>query len=116
VEDRARVLDRVAAIQIAAGVEVFMDCISLRPGKRWRERIAGEISKREVFMLFWSEAAAKSRWVAWEWRQALDTVGLDAIQAHPLDPWPKAPLPTELSSLHMGDPLMAVRESALRTA
>jgi len=112
-EDRPRVLDRVAAIRIASGVEVFMDCLSLRAGAQWQERLAREISQREVFMLFWSELAANSKWVDWEWRHALRRKGLDAIQPHPLDPWPKAPLPPELSSLHMGDPLMAVREAAL---
>jgi hypothetical protein len=91
-----------------------MDCLSLQPNELWRARLAREIPARDVFMLFWSRAAARSRWVAWEWRLALKKKGLDAIQAHPLDPWPKAPLPRELSALHMGDALMAVREAALR--
>lgn len=112
--DRARVLDRVAAIRIAAGLDVFMDCLSLRPSTMWQTRLEKEISERELFMLFWSEFAASSPWVEWEWRHALERKGLAAIQAHPLDPWPKAPLPPELSSLHMGDPLMAVREASLK--
>ncbi|HYV46164.1 MAG TPA: toll/interleukin-1 receptor domain-containing protein, partial [Myxococcaceae bacterium] len=113
-EDRARVLDRVSAVRIAAGVDVFMDCLSLRAAQYWAACLANEISQREVFMLFWSEHAAASRCVEWEWRHALKQKGLDAIQPHPLDPWPKAPLPEELSCLHMGDPLMAVRAVALR--
>jgi hypothetical protein len=112
--DRPRVLDRIAAIKIAVGLNVFMDCLSLHPGTGWQRRLESEIVARDVFMLFWSESAASSRWVEWEWRLALDRKGLDALQAHPLDPWPKAPLPEELSALHMGDSLMAVRETALR--
>ena len=37
-KDRQRVLDRVAAVRIAAGLDIFLDCLSLNPGDRWKDR------------------------------------------------------------------------------
>jgi len=115
-EDRPRVLDRIAAIRIATGLDVFMDCLSLDPSQQWQARLEEEISRRDVFMLFWSKWAAKSPWVEWEWRRALRQKELKGIQVHPLESWPKSPLPQELAPLHLGDPVMAVREAAIRGA
>jgi hypothetical protein len=114
-EDRPRVADRIASLRIAAGLDVFLDCLSLQPNDLWKPRLASEIHERHLFMLFWSEHAARSPWVDWEWRTALADKGIEAIQAHPLDPWPRSPLPPELQALHFGDPLMGLRESALQT-
>src|SRR5262249_53211473 len=71
--DRPRVLDRVAAIRIAAGIDVFLDCMDLNPGEQWKPRLEREIDARDLFILFWSAAAARSRWVSWEWEHAFKT-------------------------------------------
>ncbi len=73
--DRQRVLDRLASIRISAGLDVFMDCLSLRPGDRWKLELAREIRSRDQFLLFWSHSAATSQWVAWEWQTALSEKG-----------------------------------------
>jgi hypothetical protein len=108
--DRSRVLDRVASLIIHTGMEVFMDCIKLRPSQKWRELLPYVILESDIFLLFWSSDAAQSDWVQWEWRHCLDHKGLDFIEVHPLKPYSTAPLPSELQELHGGDPLMIIRE------
>jgi hypothetical protein len=108
-KDRNRVLDRIASLRLAAGLDVFMDCLSLRPGEEWKKSLLTEIRKRELFLLFWSRHAQASQWVEWEWRTALKVKKREAIQPHPLDPVDEAPPPKELSMLHFGDVYMLVR-------
>lgn len=107
-KDRQRVLDRVSEIQ-RNGVDVFLDCLSLHPGQKWKARLEQEIVRRELFLLFWSVNAKRSKWVTWEWRTALKHRGLEGIEPHPLDPVDVAPPPQELSDLHFGDPHMLIR-------
>jgi hypothetical protein len=105
--DRARVLDRVAAVRIAAGLDVFVDCLDLHPGEAWKPRLDQEILRRDLFLLFWSRHASESEWVTWEWQTALKDKGKDHMQIHPLDPDAKPP--EELADLHFGDVTMWVR-------
>lgn len=107
--DRQRVLDRVAAVRISAGLDVFLDCLSLHPGDAWRSRLEAEIEARDLFLLFWSESAAASEYVSWEWRKALSSRGKEAIQLHPLDVGVSPP--AELADLHFGDVLMLARRA-----
>lgn len=106
-QDRLRVLDRVAAIRIAAGIDVFLDCMDLNPSEEWEPRLCKEIERRDLFILFWSQAAAKSRWVTWEWEHALQLKGKNAMQVQPLENG-VAP-PRRLRSVHVADPSMDVR-------
>lgn len=108
-EDRRRVLDRVAAVRISAGLSVFIDCLSLHPSEEWRPRLEAEIKARDLFLLFWSKSAAGSEYVSWEWRTALDVRGRQAIQVHPLEAGVGPP--TELADLHFGDGLMLARRA-----
>jgi hypothetical protein len=107
--DRERVLDRVAAVRISAGLDIFLDCMSLHPSEAWKPQLEEEIKRRELFLLFWSSAASESQWVAWEWHTALRARGKDAIQVHPLEVGIKPP--DELKDLHFGDPFMLAREA-----
>ena len=101
-EDKSEVLGRVRSVEIATGIDVFVDCLSIRPGKRWKEELGKEISEREIFWLFWSRSAKESRWVDWEWRKALHEKSLAGIQPHPLEPVDVAPPPEELADLQFG--------------
>ena len=118
--DRARVMERVRSLQIHTGMDVFLDCLSIHPGEPWKQTVAAEIRKREVFWLFWSRSAMRSMWVEWEWRTALRERALPAIRPHPLEPADIAPPPPELSELQFGGAyeyyLMALRSSWLRLA
>lgn len=109
--DRLRVLDRVAAIRIAAGIDVFLDCLDLNPSEKWEPRLRDEIDTRDLFILFWSSAAAQSRWVTWEWERALVAKGLDAMQIQPLENGIQPP--RKLRAVHMADAAMDVRQAEL---
>ena len=69
-QDRAEVLRRVQAFRIA-GLSVFQDVLDLDPGERWERALYHEIDICDVFLLFWSRAAAASEWVAKEISYAL---------------------------------------------
>ncbi|MFA5083403.1 MAG: toll/interleukin-1 receptor domain-containing protein [Hydrogenophilaceae bacterium] len=109
-QDRQRVLDRVAALQIDTGMDIFLDCLSLHPGQHWESRLAEEIHRRDLFMLFWSTPAAQSQWVEWEWRRALAEGKKDTMEIHPLENGVMPP--PELGDLHFADPAMAVRAAS----
>ncbi|MBU1263811.1 MAG: patatin-like phospholipase family protein [Gammaproteobacteria bacterium] len=110
-QDRQRVLDRVAALQINTGMDIFMDCLSLHPGQTWKPRLEQEIHHRDLFLLFWSKPASRSKWVEWEWRRALDEGKKDDMEIHPLEN--DVEPPPELSDLHFADPAMAVRAASV---
>ncbi len=105
--DRQRVLDRVGSIRLVAGVDVFLDCHDLVPGERWEPRLAREIDSCDAFLLFWSDAAACSEWVRWEWKRALSRPGIDRMQFHPLANGVKPP--RELAAIHVNDPYVDLR-------
>jgi hypothetical protein len=107
--DRVRVLDRVSEVQ-RNGVDVFLDCLSLHPGEKWKPKLECEIRDRDQFMLFWSVYAKESQWVTWEWRTALQYKGIDGIEPHPLDPVSEAAPPEELRELQFNDRYMLVRK------
>ncbi len=107
-KDRMRVLDRVDAIKIAAGLDVFQDCLDLNPGEQWKPRLDKEIRQRDLFLLFWSKNASESKWVVWELDTAMKEKGEEALQLHPLDPGVKPP--PGLEQLHIGSNAMWVRK------
>ncbi|MEO8071107.1 MAG: leucine-rich repeat domain-containing protein [Acidobacteriota bacterium] len=109
--DRAEVLRRVQAFKIA-GIEVFQDVLDLEPGERWATALYREIDRCDVFLLFWSRAAAKSEWVAKEIDYALarksgDDTRPPDIQPVPIEGPPVVPPPPSLSHLHFNDALLA---------
>lgn len=105
--DRARVLDRVASVQLNAGLDVFVDGLSVQPGETRRARLTSEIRGRDMFLLFWSGSAASSSEVAWEYRTAIETRGVQIVQLHPLEP--DVPLPAPLADSPASDPPMGTR-------
>jgi hypothetical protein len=110
-QDRVRVLDRVAAVSISAGLDIFMDCLSMHPGEEWKKRLESEIENRDIFLLFWSANAKNSEWVTWEWKMALVKKEESALQLHPLQTAIEAPPPEELKKFHFGDIYMIVRNA-----
>jgi tetratricopeptide (TPR) repeat protein len=106
-KDRLRVMDRLAEVR-RSGLDVFVDCLDLQPGEKWKPRIEEEITGRDRFLLFWSAHAKKSKWVTWEWKTALRKRGAFGIDPHPLD---DAMPPEELKELHFGDLYMQARKA-----
>ncbi|MCJ7618452.1 MAG: toll/interleukin-1 receptor domain-containing protein, partial [Desulfobacterales bacterium] len=109
-QDRLRVLDRVASVRISAGFDIFMDCLSIHPGEERKKRLESEIEKRDLFMLFWSKNAKKSRSVTWEWKTAIVKKEEKAIQLHHLQTETEASLPKQLKRFYVEDLLMIVRK------
>ncbi|MEZ0396215.1 MAG: toll/interleukin-1 receptor domain-containing protein [Anaerolineales bacterium] len=103
-KDRAEVFKRIQGIhQVAPDLDIFVDVDSLRSGQDWERELWQQIGSRDVFFLFWSSNARKSRWVEKEWRFALEKRGVDFIDPVPLEPPDQAPPPPELSSKHFND-------------
>lgn len=107
--DRLRVAERVASLD-AAGIDVFIDCLDLKPADNWREILEREILNRDALFLFWSLAASRSAWVDKEWRYSLEHRGDEHIIPNALEPPEKCPPPVELQHLHFGSPLMPLIE------
>jgi hypothetical protein len=110
-EDRAEVLRRVQAFRIS-GMSVFQDILDLGPGERWERALYREIDNCDVFLLFWSKAAAVSEWVSREIDYALARQGDNAenppaIQPVPIEGPPIVPPPPRLAGLHFNDALLA---------
>jgi hypothetical protein len=107
--DRDEVLRRVQVLQ-AAGITYFQDLLSLDPGARWKQEIYRHIDDCDLFLLFWSKAAKKSKWVRREAdyayrRQTASARQLPDIRPVILGrpvarPWP------ELAHLHFDDLLI----------
>jgi hypothetical protein len=121
-KDRAEVLRRVQAFKIS-GLSVFQDILDLDPGERWEKALYHEIDSCNVFLLFWSKAAAASEWVSKEIDYALARQGGNAenppaIQPVPIEGPPIVPPPPRLAGLHFNDALLAQinLEAQLRNA
>lgn len=107
-EDREEVLHRIQGMKkVAPGLDVFLDVMSLRSGDQWLQKIENHVDTRDIFYLFWSQAASNSEWVDHEWRLALKKRGIHYISPVPLVEPQIAQPPTELSSLHFNDAYMA---------
>lgn len=110
-KDRAEVLERVASLE-ALGMDVFVDCLDISEGQRWEEGIQRQICTRDALLLFWSRAAAASRWVEQEWKLALEERGLDYIFPNALETPSLCPPPPPLAALQFGSALLATPWSA----
>ena len=60
----------VAAFK-AIGYDVLIDYEALRSGEDWSEALERLIDEADIFQLFWSSNAAKSKFVQQEWEHAL---------------------------------------------
>jgi hypothetical protein len=96
-DDPADVVRRETATALARGI-----------------RLADEIRARDLFLLFWTAAAANSEWVTWEWKTALAAKGKDRLQVHALESG-IAP-PEQLEDLHFGDVMMLIRDAGAHSA
>jgi hypothetical protein len=102
-EDRIEVL-RFKQGAEAAGVDVFVDVLSMRTGEDWAQRLEREVTSRDRFCLFWSKNASRSEWVEKEWRAAYSAKGVSYIHPVPLADPRDVPPPPELGNCkHFND-------------
>ena len=106
-EDRTTVLERVQVLP-AVGVRTFQDVLNLEPGERWERSLYRHIDQSDIVLLFWSNAAKRSKWVRKEVRYALDRKRGDEFAPPEIGPviieGPPVPRPwKELAYLHFND-------------
>lgn len=102
-DDRAQVLVRVESLRRATGLDVSVGMAPIPAGEEWEARLDQEICSRNVFLLYWSGAAARSRVVERDWRRALEcsrASGTPEIQIHLLEKEAARLLPEELRQFH----------------
>ena len=100
-EDAQDMVARLQGIEKAIpSISIWWDVERFRSGDDWEKRLAAEVPTKDIFYLFWSKNAAKSKWVDMEWRFALQSRGLAYIDPIPLD---RTPPPKELESLQFTD-------------
>lgn len=109
--DREDVLERVSSIERSAGLKVFVDVVDLRMGDQWNPELEKHILASDRFLLFWSENAAKSRWVKWEREQAVKAKGEDVLELHLLSLTPMELVPEDLRKYHFNDIYLQVRDA-----
>ena len=105
--DRTKVLERVQILPMF-GVRTFQDVLDLAPGERWEQSLYRHIDESNIVLLFWSNAAKRSKWVRKEVRYALDRKHGDASAPPEIGPviieGPPVPRPwKELEFLHFND-------------
>jgi TIR domain/von Willebrand factor type A domain len=86
----------------AFGIHMLIDKTALRSGQRWNETLHVLIDQSDQFQLYWSTSAGESKYVAEEWRHALELQGLKGEGfIRPLY-WERPPPrpPPELAHLH----------------
>jgi len=110
--DRAEVIKRAQALR-ALGIGFFQDLLSLEPGDAWQKRLYEEIDACDVFLLFWSSAAAQSQWVIREAEYAMNRRLASAEDSPDIMPivleGPPVPAPPpSLEAIHFNDALRYV--------
>jgi hypothetical protein len=112
--DRVEVLKRVQMLS-AAGIEVFQDVISLDPGARWERELYKAIDQADLFLLFWSTAARRSKYVRKEIDYALRrqkrSKGPPDIVPVIIEGPPPPRAPRRLRHLHFNDHLLYLARS-----
>lgn len=101
-EDKEAV-ERLESYAESFGDTYLRDVRSLRAGQEWNEELRRFIKRAHVFQLFWSEPAARSRYVESEWKFALQERSgrPDPYFVRPIY-WTDKPaaIPEELSQIH----------------
>ena len=103
-EDRNQVLDIIQGVhKVCPNIDIFIDFDGLKSGQDWEDELYKEIEARDIFYLCWSRYAKQSKYVEKEWRYALKTKGIDAIEPIPLEDPALCEPPEELKSKHFND-------------
>jgi len=102
--DREKVVARLQGVLLGRpDMDLFFDVESLRRGEAWEPRLYQEISRRDLFYLFWSRNAAASSWVHKELDYAVHQKTLEFIEPVPLESPDICPPPAALICKHFND-------------
>jgi hypothetical protein len=108
--DRDKVLARVQMLSLV-GIRWFQDVLELEPGERWSERLEQAIKECDLFLVFWSSEAKRSKWMRREVQFALAQRGSDELARPEIKPvileGPPVVKPwRELAHLHFNDRML----------
>lgn len=95
----AEIVEALGRAYQALGMEWLRDVQVLRSGEEWNSRLLELVEGADLFQLYWSEEAARSPYVAQEWRHAL-AQGRQRFIRPCYWRRPMPPPPAELSKLH----------------
>jgi hypothetical protein len=113
-KDRAAVSQCLSALhRWDPGLDVFMDCLDLKPNEEWKMQLMRIIPDKDAFFLFWSSNAKDSKWVRWEIDTRKVSNGLRGIQPMPLEDPDVVPPPEDLSHLHFRDRYLIARQASV---
>ena len=97
--DDGTVVARIGAAYKALGMSFLRDQEVLRSGEKWNARLLDLIERADIFQLYWSSKARRSRYVRQEWSHALQQKRDNFIRpVYWQKPLPKPP--RELEDLH----------------
>lgn len=117
--DRVEMLKREQGLR-AAGLETFVDAVSLRPGDIWSPKIFEAIDESDLFVLIWSPNARSSKWVQKETRYAMkrrERYRSPDFRPIPVEGPPIAPVPRSLRAFNFNDErLLLIRAAELEAA
>ena len=95
------IVERVERAYKALGLDYLRDVTTLKSGTHWSDELLELIDRADVFQLFWSSAAADSKYVRQEWEHALKHEAAKPNFIRPV--WWQTPLPSvppELGHIH----------------
>ncbi|MBW4437383.1 MAG: TIR domain-containing protein [Pleurocapsa minor GSE-CHR-MK-17-07R] len=95
------IVERVERAYRILGSQYLRDATTLRSGEDWNDALMDMIDRADIFQLFWSPAAAASKYVQQEWEYALSVRDRKAAFIRPVY-WqmPMPPPPDPLADIH----------------
>lgn len=96
-----QIVERVERAYKALGMDFLRDVTTLKSGQKWNAELLRMIERADIFQLFWSSSAAKSKYVRQEWEHALSQQREGQAFIRPVY-WeqPMPSVPPELGSIH----------------
>jgi hypothetical protein len=94
-----QIVERVERAYRALGLDYLRDVITLKSGQEWNAELLRLIERADIFQLFWSKAAAESKYVREEWEHAL-ALKRPAFIRPVYWEQPMPPVPPELGHIH----------------
>lgn len=97
-------VNRMKSRYMGLGIYMFIDIQDLHSGEEWEKKLAKEIMVSDLFQLFWSIDAKKSKYVRLEYEQAIKLISNDLKSNGFIKPiyWESPPpkIPEKLSHLN----------------
>ncbi len=94
------IVERIERAYKALGLDFLRDVVTLKSGQDWNAELLEMIDRADIFQLFWSAAAADSKYVRQEWEYALNLHRKQGFIRPVYWEQPMPPVPPELGAIH----------------